>query len=99
MNEQICRLVDIDGDMLQNFLHQIVLHRPYFFLPGLQFCFLSLITPKEFTFLDASSHLYMRVCPSVGPSVSIKEKTPKSTKISTGAGKGVTREGAIMDNG
>ena len=28
-------------------------------------------------FLDASSHLYMRVCPSVRPSVSIKEKTPR----------------------
>ena len=46
-----------------------------------------------FFFLDASSHLYMRVCPSVrmsvcpsvcpsvGPSVSIKEKTPKSPGI------------------
>ena len=40
-------------------------------------------------FLNASTHLYMRVCLSVrpsvrgpvGPSVSIKEKTPKSTKI------------------
>ena len=28
-------------------------------------------------FLDASSHLYMRVRPSVRPSVSIKEKTPR----------------------
>ena len=25
--------------------------------------------PTEFSFLDASSHLYERVCPSVGPSV------------------------------
>ena len=38
-------------------------------------------------FLDASSHLHMRVCPSVGPwvrpsvrmSVSVKEKSPKTT--------------------
>ena len=47
----------------------------------------------------ASLHEGLSARPSVGPSVSIKEKTPKSTKISTGAGKGVTREGAIMDNG
>ena len=44
-------------------------------------------------FLDASSHLYKRVCPSVRPSVrpyvhmsvrmsiTIKEKTPKSPEI------------------
>ena len=32
-------------------------------------------------FLDASSHLYVRVCPYVRPSVNIKEKTPKSPKL------------------
>ena len=54
-------------------------------------------------FLDASSHLYMRVCPSVRvsvrpsvcPSVNIKEKPPKTT-ISACETHRITRPGLLF---
>ena len=81
------------------FLEVIVLYSIFFFF------FFPLILHAIFIFLDASSHLYMRVCPSVRvsvrpsvyPSVNIKEKPPKKT-ISACETHRITRPGLLASS-